>query len=517
MHNTLGLSKSSTVILAFAILFVISVVLILWITPLGAGVSPDSTVYIKTAQNLLSGQGYTFDGQPFSWYPPLYPAILAAFGFLLKDFVQAARLLGALLFGVNITLVGVIVHQATGRNLLAATLAMLFTAASAAILEMHSMAFSEPAFITLTLAGLLLLIMYVRRPGLALLVSSALAIGLGCLTRYIGIAFIPAGVLVIIWGERKLPARDRLLFPLLWLALAGLPLAIFVIRTWLFSASVGPGAFSAHPVPLAEFLSRSVITILNYILPLPQALRYKLVFLGGFGILAAFLLVRAYHKHWAGAHWYSITALTAGVSSLFFISYLIFLYLSMSYFAASTPVDARLLSPVFFLLTIAVFSFVAAIARPLRAFPLWGCFLLLAVLLTGLKLPSAVTFAKAMRLDGLGYTSRAWRSSATISFLNTHRVTLKIYSNGSDALGFLTTTDAVGLPMLVNTSTTQANPNYLYQLAAMCDQLSQGNALVLYFSTIQRSFFPTPADVIAACKVPVLFRFSDSIIYGVPR
>ena len=67
----------------------------------GPGVSPDSAMYVAAARSLLDGAGFVgYDGLPVAFWPPLYPAVLAAFGALGPDVVAVARWLGALVFGL---------------------------------------------------------------------------------------------------------------------------------------------------------------------------------------------------------------------------------------------------------------------------------------------------------------------------------------------------------------------------------------------------------------------------------
>ncbi|GAI92915.1 unnamed protein product [marine sediment metagenome] len=100
-------------------------VLMLWITSIGPGVSPDSTVYLGVARSLLSGDGLVAAGKPLTHYPPGYPLSLALAGRLLgADLLQTQRLFGAFLFGVNTVLFGIAVALCTDCSLLAAGVAV---------------------------------------------------------------------------------------------------------------------------------------------------------------------------------------------------------------------------------------------------------------------------------------------------------------------------------------------------------------------------------------------------------
>ena len=94
-----------------------------WITDLGPGVSPDSTVYIETAKNVLAGKGFSAGGEPATYggaygdSPPAYPLLLAIVGLSQNgDILRAGRLLGALFYGTNLVLFGITVHMCTARS-----------------------------------------------------------------------------------------------------------------------------------------------------------------------------------------------------------------------------------------------------------------------------------------------------------------------------------------------------------------------------------------------------------------
>ncbi len=63
-------------------------ILLMWITPYGSGVSPDSTIYIGSAKSLLSGKGFSYR---VTHFPPLYPLFLAAAGLLENNYIQQKR------------------------------------------------------------------------------------------------------------------------------------------------------------------------------------------------------------------------------------------------------------------------------------------------------------------------------------------------------------------------------------------------------------------------------------------
>jgi len=85
--------NSKTVWILIAVLASCAVMgggIIVWATPWGVGLSPDSAIYIGGARSLAEMKGYTqpVDASTYSpivHYPPLYSASLATFGVLGLD------------------------------------------------------------------------------------------------------------------------------------------------------------------------------------------------------------------------------------------------------------------------------------------------------------------------------------------------------------------------------------------------------------------------------------------------
>ncbi|MGH9339551.1 MAG: ArnT family glycosyltransferase [Acidobacteriota bacterium] len=199
-------------------------VLLLYATRFGIGLSPDSTGYMAGARSFLAGHGlYAYSSSrtangamgPITAVPPLYPILLALVSYLGPETLEAARWLSAVTFGANILLVGCLVNRLSQGSVWATALALLLMLGSIDMIEIHSMAWTEPPFIFFALLGLWLLAKHIEKPDWRILLAGSGAVGLAFATRYAGNALVLTGALgLLVMGSRpyKEKLRDAVVF-----------------------------------------------------------------------------------------------------------------------------------------------------------------------------------------------------------------------------------------------------------------------------------------------------------------
>ena len=160
-------TSRSAIFIALILIAITGFVLVLIATPEGAGLSDDSIAYIAGARSMMAGNGYReawlASNQPVTHFPPAFPSVLAFFGFLGVDPVNAARWVNALLFGASAGLLGILAWRMTPSLTAGLVLAGLFVLC-ADLLQVYAMAMSEPLFIFLSLMAIW---MFERGGGLA--------------------------------------------------------------------------------------------------------------------------------------------------------------------------------------------------------------------------------------------------------------------------------------------------------------------------------------------------------------
>jgi hypothetical protein len=207
-----------------------------------------------------------------------------------------------------------------------------------------------------------------------------------------------------------------------------------------------------------------------------------------------------------------VMLISCGLFSLF---YLLFLIISLSFLDASTPVNSRLLSPVFVLMILAAFTVAWAVSQKLKKPVVWWCFLLFVVLSVIIKTPGSIKTATNFRSNNINFTTSTWRNSKTLAFIDSFPGDAKIYSNGFDVLDLMTGKEALSFPKKIDPTTLLVNQDFEQEIAVMCNDIRENRALLVFFNQLKwRTYFPTQAELESDCKLSVMNRFADGTVYG---
>lgn len=491
--------------------------LIIWSTPYGAGISRDSITYIGGAESLISGQGYAFMGSPISHYPPLYPMFLAAMSLPRENLAQAARLLNALLFGLNISLIAVGLYLIVGRNFFFITAAALFCLSSGPLILLHTYAWSEPLFIAFSIASVIFLLQTRTKSRYHMLAISGFCLGFAMITRYVGVAFLPPALCLVFFAGENQPVPRRIRSALFYFVAACAPLGGMILRNAITTGSAANRGFAFHPIKVSQFFSDFHTVIINFFIPapLPSEIKSCIFWLPtSLFIILGTISFQRWLKH---RNWRSIDIVITTTSLFFIVSYTLLLFLTISFVDASTSIDTRLLSPIFIILIMGGFSSLWFLSKELKKPAIIWFFLLLISISISMKVPDAARTVTSLRKDGRGYAARYWRNSETITFVNLLEDELKIYSNGIEAVYFLADRQATVLPEKQSRYSMKINQGYNEEMKALCSSVMEDGALLVYFNGIYRWYFPTEEEIKAACDLPVLQKFSDGTVYGGKR
>lgn len=408
----------------------IGIGLVLYSTVWGSGLISDSFQYIATAKTVVS-QGYwgylAEDGSfiPLTQYPPFFPAVLALLEFFGVNSLNGVRFLNAFLMGLNIFFVGETVRHITKRNIWGLLAAIFFTM-NRQFIEAHAWALSEPLYYFLALTGILIFAISIERQDRRYW-WAGVVFALAALTRYIGVALIVSGMLILLWGKK--PILPKLLRSLGFGGLSLAPLGLWTVRNALLTNTINNRSFSIVPLSLKNLLSL-IQTILGWFIPPVWVVGHEkiwlLVIISGGCALGI----------WLGLSWSKSqkslfqTALINPLSIFWFfatIFHLVFLVLAKIGFDHNIGFGDRLLSPLWLGGIILMVTFMAGLWEEKNVMARWLVILgggyLLVYFLVG-----SVLALPAWHKQGLGLARKSWHLSQAILTLQTLD-TASVYSN----------------------------------------------------------------------------------------
>jgi Dolichyl-phosphate-mannose-protein mannosyltransferase len=494
-----------------------------WCMASGVGVSPDSVVYLSAADSVLAGQGLksivhhftpTFPSrQPLVGFPPTYPLLLSLSGTLSTDRLNSARWLHSILFAVNTLLLGMIVYLATGRSALATLCATLLFLLSLPVLEIHTMAWSEAPFIMFLLLAALLLLLHINGQHYLLLIAAALSASLALTARYAGVTMLPPMVMTILLLKNR-PLRNRIRDSVILVTIAVVPLAVWLLRNLMVAHSTTSRTIGFHPIGISE-ISNMANALLVFWLPDTgnTYLKIGLLFLCCVLVVAGIVLpLKDAVKRDQGRKMNSETQLFAAI---FIMTYVLFLVAHNSLVNPVAVFESRTVAPACVFGIILIISVVYGLSRFGNRPALWWGFLALLFPLASGNAVRATSFVIQRHDNAIGYTSREWARSETIAYLRTLSDGRTIYSNGIDAIYFLTGRDALRIPAKFDPITGKHNADFERNISALRIELLQNRSVVVHFANIPRRWYLPSKDELDNYKLPVLIQLDDGVIYGI--
>ena len=507
------MNRKEAVIGVFAIMGIITM---LFATRYGVGISPDSVVYIGGARNLLSGQGISKsfgagEIEPITHYPPLFSISIALPGYFGLDLINVVRWLNALLFGANIMLVGLMMKRYTS-SLKTSILGSIFMLTSVDMLFIHSMAWSEPLFIFFTLLGLNLLILYIEKSRLIFLISTACIMALGFLTRYIGVVLIFSGIVAILLLNRE-TIRKRILNSIVFTCIGCLPIVVWFLRNFYVAGTITNRKISFHPISLRK-IKFAFQTISVWILPekVPSSVRLTFLLIFFACLLVMVRMVIKNKKYFKKQNFLK----KISVLAIFIFVYMMFLVISISFFDAYTPIDNRILSPVYATGMIIVLCTAYKMLKFIKDREVYKRILLgVLIIFTGLSVIRGAIWVVHRSRDGNGYTKRIWKESEIIKWIRDAVPTgTPIYTNGADAIYIHTWKPARFLPRKIDPCSRKINYNYLSELSAMKKDLENQKGVLVYFKALAwRWYFPSEEELRKRLPLRLLFRTPYGSVY----
>ena len=408
----------------------------------GPAVLSDSTTFLSTAMNFLAGEGWRdFADRPMVLWPPLFPLLLAAGGWVGIEPLEAGRWINAAAFGLTIFAAGGWLRS----NLRSRLLALVATATLVTSLPLSDSASSlmtEPLFVLFTLLALISWTAFYTRRTDTPLWWAAIFTALAALTRYPGVVLIGTGVLML------LPLA-RLKHTLVFGAISSVPLLAVLAHNWTVSETL-TGKRRDSGSSLSEGLRQTVEVFREWVVPpnAPEGLTYLLgLAVAAVGLAVAAVVLRAIYggrpDQEAGPAYFRLwPAIPFGGFALIYLV----LIVAVVPFTVNQGFDSRFLLPVYVpLLLVAVFlldRFLSIEVAGRMAIAKWG---LASLVLLGLLAHGGFSAYRNLHLTtrawtagipAQAYNAAYWQHSETLNYIKTHLSDSRIYTNNTGLAWF---------------------------------------------------------------------------------
>lgn len=509
-----GVSNINLFFLLTAIL--VSCGFLIFSTKWGIGTSPDSAAYIGVANNLLSAKGLTIPygnppDQALTFYPPLYPFFLSLGGLTGSSLLQSTRWLHLAILSGNLILFWLYLRKLTHSLMPSLSVVLLIPLAiSPLILNLHIMAWSEALFLLTGFTGLFLIAKGLSKESKSLVFIGGVSLGLACLTRYSGVALI-ASVTGAIFLHHKGKFFDRFITAVYAATPGVVLLSVWVMWTIIIGGNLANRSFGFHPIGINQ-LQQGLDTIASwYLIPLglPGIAKSGILVLIAIPLLV--VLQKLYKNFSEETKWNFLILI------MFSIIYLIFLLISISFIDANTPLDDRILSPFFVASGLLVTAGVGHFFNVLRTSPV---FKILSISLIVLSF-SMISFTQRISVfqnyhkSGIGFSHQNWRESELINQLKQIPSDLTIYTNSPEGIYLLTGKISAPFPRKIDLTRQIPNPNFQEYMTQMSNEITKGDAIIAYFSSIRSKAFPDLTDI--NLLLPTSIRrveYSDGLLIG---
>jgi hypothetical protein len=337
------------------------------------------------------------------------------------------------------------------------------------------------------------------------------------MTRYAGGALVIAGALaLILLGGTTL--RKRLTDLACFVLISCLPPSLWFLRNESVAGTATNRQLAFHP-PSIEQLDIACDTFSRWFVPLKTSgvAREAIVFAGVLALLAlcggALFLNRLRNRHPSNEG----NGRVPYVFVIFVAVYVGFLFVSLSFFDAHSPLDVRILSPVFVSGLIIVMYLLNALLRSVEGVRAAQAAIIAVSLLFALSyLGSGVVWAIRTHDEGRGYASRRWQQSDIIASIRSLPEETLIYSNGPDAIKILTGRYARGLPTKFSPVNRSVHDSYPANLDFLRNELEERDGVLVYFNTItHRDYYPLEDELREAMPLIAVASEDDGSIYRV--
>jgi hypothetical protein len=472
-------------------------------TTWGAGLSPDSIIYLNGGRSILENGSLEGLG---AHYPPLFYMLVALSRVIWGEGLGSLRWLQISTFILNAGLIYYVLYRCSGRSLLVPFIGSLLFISSPTVVLTHSVLWSEASFTLFAVAGLYCLAVYLSAGETRnYLYASAILIGLAFLTRYAGVALVMAGaVSILLLSASGLKKRfaDSFIF-------TGIS-CILMLAWFARNLAGGEGAanreFIFHPVT-AEKIRTGIGVFRKWFFVLDGSPFWLGVILSGILLL--------YVASFIGSKSEARKFRLVEVSFIFILIYIPFLLFSISFFDFHTPLSERILYPVYPFIIIGIVLLVQRIAtrknREILSKVLYMMFI--AAIIFQFKVQGRME--RKIQEDGLGFAGKEWVESDVLQWMESVNKEKNIYTNGPEVINIYLNRSCQMVPRHTDPISGRFNEEIVDQIDVMVERLTDDRGLLIYFNNIRRWYLPSVEQIAKVIPLEAVYEGKDGVVLRV--
>jgi len=490
--------------------FYLSVILILTlftsififiVKPHNLGVSPDSVFYIEAAKNFSEGKGIVNNqNKLINHWPPVYPIVLGTCALVTgADVFEIGIYLNAFLIILYGFILVVILKELKLPSILSYLLLLLLIFGLPT--TVYQFFWSEGLFLVFFIATILFFVKWTKYNNWKFILLAGIFSGLFFITRYAGIGFIAGFSLFTLIRKNTIHLRIRNLIIYL------LPIVIAFLIWHLYANSFGQQSLDRKlyfkPIEFSK-IKMGLSTLYHWFISYTYISLPLLITIFVYYILE---LKKYDKKKIMPFNWFVVLLI------LLIFSYLSFLIFSILTLDSLTPLDNRILSPIFpvlvILLGLALNFFIQRKSTNRITY-------ILIILLITNALISSLEVWKSHYQNGKGFTNEIYTSSEMLKNVSQNE-DITIFSNHIYLLRFYSTSKAKFLPRKVFQREKVANKAYKKDIDTMKQLVSNGLGEVAYFNHPANRYLMLKEDILKEFKHFDIKHLKDGIIVRKPK
>ena len=467
-------------------LAITGILILRYMTPYGLGMVNDSVGYIAGARNILAGNGYSrYSGEwkviPITNFPPLFSYTIAFISLFGLEAIRASRLLILLCFAANIILFSSVARLLTKSKLFGGFSALMFIVLEP-ILRLHTYALTEPLYLVIMFLFFIASYFYLRYRRWYWIAICGILSCAAFLTRIIGATLFGVFILILIIVPNPISKRFSNFALYLLFALPGV--VWWLVRNRVVSGNSLNRQLIYHPIEFNK-IQEGINNFWNWIMPNRIEVTSYPSFIAVISFFILIILIYviftidSFIKLGFPKAPQSSTDIFRMIIGIHGLGYLMFLFLSLTFFDSSSIFEDRIILP--FMISLALI-FITMIYKlwSNRRFLDKGFIIALLSLFIVIQIPDSVRTAKEFNGSGQGYLTWGWKNSETINVVSklNHYA---IYSNKPNAIYILADKPSYIITSPYNPATSQAREGYQETIAEIRKRVLAGEAIIVFF------------------------------------